>query len=152
MGEHVDTADRNGSRKHSKVSVHRQNWTWTEIVLWTESNSDKQVRPLHTEHPSPSLHSSPSLASGNVGQTLSTDILPVSARHLMSCNCCRNCQMFLCIFTKPISNWKEKNVTCGFTSKKNTVVLVVLGLSVQVKSSHFSESCKQCYSGPINLQ
>lgn len=59
----------------------------------------------------------------------------------MSCTPLRDCQLFLCLFTKPIFNWGGYG-TVGL-SKTNTEGLLVHVLSVQVKSNVFSEGCKQ---------
>lgn len=62
------------------------------------------VRGVQVRCTSPSLHPSSSLASGNVVRNLYTDsfFLPVLLKPaLMSCTPCRNCQVFLCPFTKP---------------------------------------------------
>lgn len=126
-----------------------------KLMWWKESNSYKQVKPHHTErglqvhlHPCIPL---PLWPVEMWGKILMLVFLPVSIRPLMSCARCRNCQTFFCLFTKPTFNCGGKNVTVGFTSKKNTEVLVVHMLSVQVKSSVFSERCSQCCSGPINI-
>lgn len=126
-------------------------------MWWKESNSYKQVRPHHTVrglqvHPHLSCIPSPLWPVEMWGKILMLIFLPVWIRTaLMNCTPWRDCQTFLCLFTKPTFNKGGKNVTVDFMSKTNTKGLLVHVLSVQVKSSVFSESCSERCSGPINF-
>lgn len=151
------------------VHVSTQNWQRTcrqklnhgnqEIMWWQESNSYKQIRPHRAAAQAfGSFFISPAflLLFGlwkRGAKVLMVIFLPVLIRAaLMSCTPCRDCQTFLCLFTeKPHFYRREGMWQSAFVSKKNTKAAVVPVLSVQVKSSVFSEGCSRRSSGPVNF-
>lgn len=126
---------------------------------WKDSNSYKQVRPQCSAWATNMLYISilcipPTLWPLEMwGETFVLILLPVLLRALLwrvvlpaeSVKGFHVCLQYKCIWGL------RKNVTMGLKSKINTDVLDTHMVSLQVRSSMFSESCSQRCSGPINF-